>query len=83
MEQNQEQETEQEIETEVESMEILLNSEEIDELIGKLNELKQNKQPVHFEINDKNEMIIHFDDGAPLGVPSDSEFKGKEEEEGE
>lgn len=47
---------------EVEVWEFSLDSEEIDELIGKLNELKQTKSQVSFDIDDENELLIHYED---------------------
>jgi len=53
---------EEEIERDVDSIEFSLNNEEINELISKLNQLKETKANFLFEIDDKNEFIIHYDD---------------------
>ena len=69
----------EEVETEV--MEFSLIDEEIDELIAKLQLLKESKESINFDVDDENELVIHYDeDGAPLGVPQDTELGGKEEE---
>ena len=49
-------------ETEVEMLEFALNDEEIDELIEKLQNLKKSKKNVFFEIDEKNELMIHHED---------------------
>jgi len=46
-------------EHEVEVIEVELNNEEINELITKLNELKENKDSVDFDLSDDIELIIH------------------------
>jgi len=61
--------------SEVEVLEFSLDEEEIDELVGKLQELKQTKQSVSFDIDEENELKINY---APEGVPSD-ESKDSEE----
>lgn len=55
--------TEEEQEVDVDVMEISLTEDEIDELILKLDDLKETKQHIHFEIDDENEMIINYDNG--------------------
>ena len=52
------------IETEVNVMEFGMNEQEIDELIEKLNSLKQNKISMEFEIDDENELHINYDEGV-------------------
>jgi len=54
---------EEKIETEVNVMEFGMNEQEIDELIERLNSLKQNKTEIEFEIDDENELNIHYDEG--------------------
>lgn len=49
--------------TDVEVLEFTLSDEEIDELIGKLEELKKTKKSVSFEVDDSNELLINYDDG--------------------
>jgi len=57
MEENNEEEM-----AEVEVWEFTLDEKEIDELIGKLQELKSSKKSVEFEIDDENELLIHHSD---------------------
>lgn len=45
----------------VEILEFNLNDEEIDELMGKLNELKASKEGFEFEIDDSNVLSISYD----------------------
>ncbi|MFH1917880.1 MAG: hypothetical protein ABIJ14_02130 [Nanoarchaeota archaeon] len=79
---NEEQETE---EKDVEVMEFSLMDEEIEELIAKLQLLKGTKEPIQFEVDDENELLINYEesDGAPLGVPQSTEFWGKDDSEEE
>jgi len=63
-------------EVDVEVLEFALGNEEIDELVSKLNELKQTKKSVEFEIDEENELLIHHEE--------DEELNGEGEiEEGE
>lgn len=52
----------QEIEKNVEVLEFSLIDEEIDELIAKLQLLKETKEQINFEIDDENEFVIHHDE---------------------
>ncbi len=45
----------------VEVWEFSLDAEEIDELIAKLNELKQTKTKFNFDIDEDNELMIHYE----------------------
>jgi len=45
---------------EVELWEFALDEVEIDELIGKLQELKQTKKQVTFDVDETNELVIHY-----------------------
>ena len=45
----------------VDSIEFSLTGEEINELISKLNQLKETKVNFLFEVDDENEFIIHYD----------------------
>ena len=47
-------------EHEVEVIEVELDNEEINELISNLNELKENKGSVEFELSDDIELVIHY-----------------------
>jgi len=47
-------------ETEVEVMEFSLYEEEIDELIEKLQELKQTKEKIDFDIDEENSLTINY-----------------------
>lgn len=47
---------------EVEVWEFALNDEDIDELIGKLQELKITKKNFEFDIDEDNELLIHHED---------------------
>jgi len=51
----------EDVETEV--MEFSLIEEEIDELIAKLQLLKESKESISFDIDDENELVIHYDSG--------------------
>lgn len=55
-------EQEEEKEVDVEVIEFSLSDEEIDELIDKLKEIKENKGHFHFEIDDENELFIHHEE---------------------
>ena len=46
--------------SEVELWEFTLDEVEIDELIGKLQELKQNKTQVSFDVDETNELVINY-----------------------
>lgn len=46
----------------VDVWEFSLTEEEIDELIDNLKELKQNKSSVSFNIDEDNELLIHYED---------------------
>lgn len=63
-------ETDEEIDIEI--LEFALGDEEIDELISKLNELKQTKKSIEFEIDEENELLIHHEE--------DEESEGEENE---
>jgi len=71
-------------EKDVEVMEFSLMDEEIEELIDKLHLLKETKEPVQFEIDDGNELIINYEESdeedeeeAPLGVPPNCGMRGQ------
>ena len=51
----------EDVETEV--MEFSLIEEEIDELIAKLQLLKESKESISFDIDDENELVINYDLG--------------------
>ena len=61
---------EDEEEQEINVFEFGLTSEEIDELIGELNTLKESKQSVSFTIDEDNDLLIHHEDtgGQDEGV---------------
>jgi len=40
--------------------EISLTAEDIDELIGKLQELKETKESVEFELDEDNDIVINY-----------------------
>ncbi len=44
---------------EVNVLEFSLNNKEIKDLISKLNDLKEKGNPVHFDIDNENQLIIH------------------------
>jgi len=48
-------------ERDVELMEFALNDEDIDELIEKLQKLKENKTGFHFEVDDENEFVVYYE----------------------
>jgi len=47
-------------EKDVEVMEFELNEEEIDELITKLQLLKETKEQINFDIDDENSFLINY-----------------------
>ena len=49
------------VEREVELLEFALYNEEIDELVAKLELLKVSKESIGFDIDDENELLIHYD----------------------
>lgn len=49
------------VEREVELLEFALCNEEIDELVAKLELLKVSKESIGFDIDDENELLIHYD----------------------
>ena len=53
----------EEQEVDVEVMEVSLLDEEIEELITKLQLLRETKEPIHFDVDDENELVIHYDEG--------------------
>jgi len=53
-------ENEEEMEKDVEIMEFSLYEEEIDELIKKLQELKQTKESIDFDIDEENSLTINY-----------------------
>jgi hypothetical protein len=48
-------------ETETEVLEFSLMDEEIDELVTKLQLLKESKEQISFEIDDENELLINYE----------------------
>lgn len=52
---------EEEFERDVELMEFVLNDEDIDELIEKLQKLKENQTSFYFEVDDENEFLVHYE----------------------
>ena len=48
-------------EKDVEVMEFELGEEEIDELITKLQLLKETKEQINFDIDDENSFIVHYE----------------------
>jgi len=64
--------------TEVELWEFTLDEPEIDELIEKLQELKQNKTSVSFDVDETNELVINYQEDE-----DDEEDEEDDEETGE
>jgi len=62
-------------EVEIDVLEFGLNDSDIEELITKLLELRENKQQVEFDLDDENKFIINYE--------NDDEFEDEEEMEGE
>ena len=60
--------------SEVELWEFALDEVEIDELIEKLQELKQTKKQVTFDVDEANELVIHYQEDE------DNEDDDKDEE---
>lgn len=58
----------------VEVWEFSLDSEEIDELIGKLKDLREKKESVSFDVDEDNELLIHYEENED----EDGEDDGKE-----
>ncbi len=79
-ENHEDEETDEEVEVEI--LEFALGNEEIDELITKLNELKQTKKSIEFEIDEENELLIHHEEDEELNV-EDEEETGEEKEKEE
>jgi len=46
----------------VDVIELYFDDEEIDEMIEKLKELKESKGHFHFEVDDENELLVHYVD---------------------
>ena len=55
----------------VEVLEFGLSEEEINELIEKLNHLKQSKTEVSFEVDDENEFVIKYLSEEPVSTETD------------
>ena len=55
---------ESEEERDVEVMEFSLTSDEIEELITKLELLKESKEQFSFEIDDDNELVVSFEEDS-------------------
>ena len=53
--------------TDVEVLEFALTEEEIDDLILKLDELKDSKTQVQFEVDEENELVIHYENEQEEG----------------
>jgi hypothetical protein len=47
--------------SEEETVEIVLDNKKIDELISRLEKLKEEKSHIHFEINKNQHMLIHHE----------------------
>ncbi len=47
----------------IDVLEFSLDNKEIDELILKLNELKESGKPIHFDIDSDNQLVIHKEEG--------------------
>lgn len=54
-------EEEQMEDVDVNITEFSLTDEEIDELIVKLQLLKETKEHIHFDIDDENEFLVHYE----------------------
>ena len=67
-------------EKDVEIMEFSLIDDEIDELIAKLQLLKETKEQISFEVDDENELMIHYEESSESNNESD-ENSGEEEDE--
>ena len=46
----------------VDVTELSLGNEQIDELIGKLNELKETKESISLELDEDNDLVIHYEE---------------------
>jgi hypothetical protein len=58
-----------------------MNDEDIDELIGKLVELKENKDEISFELDSDNEILIKYDKDIEDDIELDSEIDEEEEDD--
>ena len=58
----------QEEERDVEVMEFSLTSDEIEELITKLECLKESKEQFSFDIDEGNELVVSFEDDEEEGI---------------
>lgn len=61
----------------IEVIEFFVDDEDIDELIGKLNELKVSKEHIHYSIDDQTEILVHHVDS----VEEDDEEDMEDDEE--
>ena len=64
--------------TEVELWEFTLDAVEIDELIEKLQELKEIKTSVSFDVDETNELVINYQEDEDEDDEEDSEEIGEE-----
>lgn len=67
-------------EVEVEVTEVNLTEEEIDEWIQKLEELKDNKEPITLELDSENELNINYEEKGDEDS-NDQEDPSEEKEE--
>ena len=65
-------------EVEVEVLEFALGEEDINELIEKLTELKDKKNPIEFDIDEENQLLINFEEELEDDEEEDLE-EGEEE----
>ena len=55
-----------EVETEIDVLEFGLDDEEINELMENLRKLKETKTSFNFEVDDENELLINYEEGADV-----------------
>ncbi len=71
----------EEQERDVEVLEFSLIDEEIEELITKLQLLQETKEHISFDVDEENELLIHYEKkDDDTSITYDAEIKSNEEE---
>ena len=64
---------------EIDVTEVSLDEDEINELIEKLEELKENKGEVTFELDEDNEILIKYEESEEEDSPSEADLEEKDD----
>lgn len=64
--------------SEVEIIEFFVDDEDIEELVAKLNELKQSKGHFHYEIDEDTEFLVHHADSLEEDEDNEEWVEGEE-----